>query len=102
MSHWTDLYPASDLPPGARTAVHLPDGTEIALFNVGGTIHATDNMCIHAGGPLGEGYFENDTVTCPWHGWQFCVTNGDCLDLPGQKLNTYPVRVEDGRILAQL
>ena len=102
MSGWIDVLSAAELPPGQNVPVFLDDGTEIALYNVGGEVHCTDNMCTHAGGPLGDGYFEGATVTCPWHGWQFCVRTGQCLDVPGDRLNRYAVLVEGGRILVCL
>ena len=38
---------------------------------------ALDNHCPHQGGPLGKGNLQGCIVTCPWHGWQFDVTNGE-------------------------
>ena len=102
MSDWIDVLGRDELPTGRNVAVHLDDGTEIALFDVGGEVLCTDNKCVHAGGPLGYGYFEGETVTCPWHGWQFCVRTGACLDVPGQGLHRYPVRVEGDRIQVRL
>ncbi|OGH56073.1 MAG: hypothetical protein A3G34_13060 [Candidatus Lindowbacteria bacterium RIFCSPLOWO2_12_FULL_62_27] len=71
-----------DVPEGGCIAVDTPDGRAVALFNVAGQIYALDNTCPHAGGPLGEGYLEDKTVTCPWHGWSFDVTTGECQNNP--------------------
>jgi nitrite reductase/ring-hydroxylating ferredoxin subunit len=38
-------------------------------------------------------------VTCPWHGWQFNVRTGECLDRPDRPVALHPVRLEEGRIL---
>lgn len=101
MSEWFDVLAVDELPPGEGTTVTLPDGQEVAVFNVDGTIHACDNACLHQGGPLGEGFLEGDVVTCPWHGWEYRVSDGECLEVPGQTLDVYPTRVEGGRILVQ-
>lgn len=54
------------------------DGREIALFKVDGKVYAIDHLCPHSGGPLAEGGLKNKIVTCPWHGWDFDVTTGQC------------------------
>ena len=90
----------ADLPPGAARAVRVGDRF-VALFNVDGAAHATDNVCPHAGGPLAQGWRGGpggEIVTCPWHGWRFNVRTGESPDLPGEWVCTFPVRVEDGCI----
>ncbi|MGH3013703.1 MAG: Rieske (2Fe-2S) protein, partial [Gaiellaceae bacterium] len=36
---------------------------------------------------------------CPWHGWEFDLETGACLDEPSLRAAVYPARVEDGRVL---
>lgn len=74
------------------------NGKEIALFNVDGKFFAIDNACAHAGGPLGEGELEAKTVTCPFHGWQYDVTNGQCLLVPNVKVESFKVTVKDDQV----
>jgi nitrite reductase/ring-hydroxylating ferredoxin subunit len=69
-------------------------GKTLAVFNVGGTFHVIDNTCLHRGGPLGEGELEGHVVTCPWHGWEFNVTTGECVKNPSAKVEVYQVRIE--------
>ena len=97
MSAYRPVLPASELPPGEARRVEI-DGLEIALFNVGGTIHATENTCLHAGGPLHEGSLEDGVVTCPWHEWRFELATGRCNLNPKVRLKRYPVRVREGTI----
>jgi nitrite reductase/ring-hydroxylating ferredoxin subunit len=70
----------------------------IALFNVGGTIFATDNTCLHQGGPLGEGELVGDVVICPWHQWEYNVRTGEIPGNSSAKVATYPVQVEGNDI----
>ena len=73
------------------------DGIPIAIFKIGGEYFAIDNTCHHKGGPLNEGEVEDHIVTCPLHGWQYDLTTGMCLTMPGVQMKTYPVQVkEDG------
>jgi nitrite reductase/ring-hydroxylating ferredoxin subunit/uncharacterized protein YbjT (DUF2867 family) len=87
----------SDIPPGSALRVG-----EIAVFNVGGVLCATQATCTHKGGPLSEGALEDGTVTCPLHGARFDVWTGAALRGPAQRaLETYPVVVEGdvGRVM---
>jgi nitrite reductase/ring-hydroxylating ferredoxin subunit len=62
-----------ELPPGTVREFSV-EGRAIALANVEGKIYAINNICLHHGGPLGQGMLEGKAVTCPWHSWQFDVT----------------------------
>jgi nitrite reductase/ring-hydroxylating ferredoxin subunit len=55
------------------------EGKALAVAHVGGEFYAVNNTCVHRGGPLGQGALDGKLVTCPWHGWQFDVTNGHSL-----------------------
>ena len=65
----------ADCPPGSVQELVVEDRI-VALYNVDGTLFALDGVCPHQGGPLGKGALEGCLVTCPWHGWQFDVTDG--------------------------
>jgi nitrite reductase/ring-hydroxylating ferredoxin subunit len=87
-----------DIPEGGRFVVSLPKGHDIVLFKVEGKIYALDNACPHMGGPLGEGDVEGDIVTCPWHGWQFDIKSGECINVPGDNATCIPLKVIDGEV----
>ncbi|MHC4933557.1 MAG: Rieske (2Fe-2S) protein [Planctomycetota bacterium] len=97
MAAYRAVLPASELPPGEARRIEI-DGLEIALFNIDGTTHATENTCLHAGGPLHEGTLEEGVVTCPWHDWKFEVATGRCNLNPKVRLRRYPVRVREATI----
>lgn len=93
MSEFVRVAGTADLKPGSGMVAEV-NGRSIAVFNVDGTYHAIDNTCVHRGGPLGEGDVDGHVVTCPWHGWQFNVTTGACLNNPAARVASYPVQVE--------
>ena len=97
MAEFVKVASLSDLAPGSAMTMEV-NGKEIALFNVGGTVYATDNTCLHQGGPLGEGSLEGEVVTCPWHLWEYNVRTGEKLGAGSLKVATYPVQVEGSDI----
>ncbi len=80
----------------------LADDVLLALFNVDGTYSALDGVCPHQGGPLGKGRLEGRIVTCPWHGWQFDVCNGQHQLTARLHQPSYEVRVEGEYVLVNL
>ena len=90
----------NEIKPGQGRPVNV-DGIEIAVFNVGGTFYAIDNTCKHRGGPLGEGELDGNIVTCPLHGWQYNVTNGNCVTMPAH-VQSFEVKVEGDDILVNV
>ena len=90
-----------DLRPGACVRLELPDGNELAVWNVDGEYYAIENFCPHKGAPLSEGSLCGHIVECGWHGWQFDVRNGECLTVR-EKIRTYAVRLEDGSVKLDL
>lgn len=91
----------SELAPGEGKIVQA-DGEQIALFNVGGRFYAIHNICLHRGGPLGEGALDEATVTCPWHGWQYDVTSGTNVRNPAANVASFNVKVEGADVLVEL
>ncbi|MBI3357652.1 MAG: Rieske 2Fe-2S domain-containing protein [Nitrospirae bacterium] len=93
MAEFVRVTGTADVKPGHSIVAEV-NGKTLAVFNVEGNFHAIDNTCIHRGGPLGEGDVEGDVVTCPWHGWQYNVTTGGCINNPSAKVEVYQVKVE--------
>lgn len=87
-----------DIAPGTAKTV-MVDRREIALFNVDGRFYALDNTCPHQGGPLAEGWVENNEVTCPWHAWTFKLSDGKMTLGDYASVETFDVRV-NGDVLS--
>ena len=91
----------SDL-PAANQAKEFSCGEKtICVANVNGEISAMDNICLHRGGPLGEGIISKGKVVCPWHGWEWDPKTGEAGQ-PGVKIAVYPVKVERGDVLIEV
>ncbi len=101
MSHYVKLSNVKEISAGSGKAIEV-EGTPIALFNVDGNFYAISNTCKHRGGPLGEGSLEGHEVMCPWHGWQYDVTTGECPSIPSASVNKYNLKIEGEEIFVEL
>lgn len=87
----------SALPPDSVMEV-LVGHHPYAVCNVGGEIHAIDGVCLHRGGPLGQGQIHGGSVVCPYHMWEFdCRTGAYDYD-PSKRVATFEVKVEGDEI----
>ena len=102
----------SELPPGSRKIVAVgAGGRSVGVFNVNGRYYALLNRCPHQAAPLCRGAIkgtampsapgeyvwarEGEILRCPWHGWEFDLTNGRSIFNPHKlRVRTYEVTVE--------
>jgi nitrite reductase (NADH) small subunit len=115
MPEWVDVGSLADVERDGRIVARV-NGREVGVVSDGnGGVHGIRNRCPHHGGPLclgsvgrrvegDPGVYEltgRRTLRCPWHGWEFDLETGVCLDEPSLRTAVYPVRVEDGRVLLE-
>ena len=94
---WITLFPPAAI-ADQRARVISAGGERIAVFRDGATVAAVTNLCAHQQGPLGEGRVIDGCITCPWHGYQYRLSDG-CAPPPfGEKLATYRLRLRDGML----
>ena len=95
---WVVAATLDQLPPGSVIGVEL-NGRDLALSNVDGRIHCTDNVCTHAYALLSDGWLEGTVLACPLHGGQFDVVTGKALGAPvTEDLVVYQTRTTDRQI----
>jgi len=110
-----------DVLEGGRVVVDV-DGVEIGIFRVGGQLHAWENRCVHAGGPvcqgklmnrvverldaerrsLGDDFADELHIVCPWHGYEYNVRTGEHPADSRLRLRRVEVSERDGEILVCL
>jgi 3-phenylpropionate/trans-cinnamate dioxygenase ferredoxin subunit len=114
MSKFTEVAKTEELKSGTMKKVSA-EGQEILLARVGDKYYAIDNRCPHMKGDLSQGKLEGTVVTCPVHGSQFDISNGQVVrwlkgglmsKLGGalkmsRALKVYNVKVEDGKVLVE-
>jgi 3-phenylpropionate/trans-cinnamate dioxygenase ferredoxin subunit len=102
MAEFTRVADVQSIPCGSA-AIFDVGARIIAVFNVGGEFYAIDNACSHRGGPVGEGSLHGTTVSCPWHGTQFDVTNGQVLGPPAMAdITSHTTKVEEDGVWVEM
>ena len=91
------------LPEGDIRLASMPDGTNLAIYNVGGTIYATADLCTHGEASLSEeGILTGNIVECPWHFGTFDVTDGKPTGMPCTvPLKTFAVKVIEDNVYVE-
>jgi sulfoxide reductase heme-binding subunit YedZ len=94
---YVDACAVADIPENRARIVCL-SGERVAIFKYNGNISAVSNVCQHQNGPLGEGKIVFGCITCPWHGYQYQPETGASPPPFVEKVPTFNVRVENGRV----
>ena len=95
------LLKESELPEGKLCKAEA-DGIPVLVVRQGDRIFVLAEKCSHLGGPLSEGQFDGETVTCPWHNSRFAIDDGRVLVGPAAyQQPCFEVRVRDGQVEAR-
>jgi len=103
MSQWIDACSVEDI--DAEEAIRFDSGGRtFAIFrNDKDEYYCTDGLCTHEDVHLADGLVMENTIECPKHSSIFDFTTGEVETPPAcENLHTYPVKVEDGRVLIEL
>ncbi|SFB74572.1 nitrite reductase small subunit NirD [Tropicimonas isoalkanivorans] len=97
--NWIDIGAVDEIPVRGSRIVKTRDGC-VAVFRTGpDEVFATSDRCPHKGGPLSEGIVHDRKVTCPLHNMVYSLETGKAQGADEGVIETYPVRVEAGRLL---
>ncbi|MEM7329002.1 MAG: Rieske 2Fe-2S domain-containing protein [Pseudomonadota bacterium] len=92
---WLKVAAVADMEEARAKIVRPAAGEAIAVFRDGNKISAVSNVCRHQGGPLGEGKIVDGCITCPWHGFQYRMEDGQSPPPFTEKIATYATRIVD-------
>ncbi|WP_299866429.1 Rieske 2Fe-2S domain-containing protein [uncultured Roseobacter sp.] len=99
VADWVPVCDISEMKDGFAKIKLLANGERVAVYLNDGKLSAISNACAHQNGPLGEGQIIDCLVTCPWHGFQYDVTNGQSPAPFTEKIPTYNLKTEGTRVL---
>ena len=107
----------SEMTDGDRRIITF-GAQEVGVFRKDDRFYAYSNFCVHAGGPVCEGLMINRVVdiiaadrtyvgqdfssnahfVCPWHGYEYDLTTGECIGDRRLKLKKYGVIERDDSV----
>ena len=95
---WIDIGSIEDVPLRGARKLKTALGCVAVFRTDAAEVFAAQGTCPHRNGPLAEGIVHGTSVTCPLHNWVFDLETGEAQG-EDARIETYPVRVEQGRIL---
>jgi toluene monooxygenase system ferredoxin subunit len=93
----TRVCALADLWSGEMRGIDV-HGRKILLVNVGGTVNAFPDRCLHQAMPLSAGKLSGCVLTCAAHEWQYDARTGAGINPEGVALRRYPLEIRDGEI----
>jgi nitrite reductase/ring-hydroxylating ferredoxin subunit len=99
--NWVQVAKLDDVPEDSTFVVSVA-GEPVCLYNLGGKIYATHDICTHAHASLAEGFIDGENIECPLHQGLFHIPTGKAVSPPVEEdLRVYPVKVEGEEIFVQ-
>ncbi|PCJ08773.1 MAG: nitrite reductase (NAD(P)H) small subunit [Rhodobacteraceae bacterium] len=99
MSDFIDIGSLTDIPLRGARVVRTHRG-DIAVFRTASDqVFALDEYLPGKAGPLSNGIQHDNKVTDPMRNWVFDLTTGEAQGADEGAVATYPIKLEDGRIL---
>lgn len=103
MTQWIDACAADAIDKDDMIRFDHGDRTFVLFRSEDDRYFATDGLCTHEEAHLADGFVMDCVVECPLHQARFDLTTGKVLAEPAEEdLATYPVRVENGRVMLGL
>ena len=103
MTDWVDACAVDDIDEEDVIRFDHNGRTFIIVRDHEDNYYCTDGLCIHEEVHLAEGLVVEATIECPKHASIFNVTTGEVETPPAcNDLQTYPTRVENGRIFVEV
>ena len=89
---WRFVCRVGDVPVDDVRRYEVEGCSALAVFNLNGEFHVTDDRCTHAEASLAEGTLDDDVIECPFHGGSFHIPTGEVVTAPAKKaLRIYEV-----------
>lgn len=102
MSKWIRVCPLEEIPRLGSRVVKTWKGDVAVFRNNSDEVFALQDKCPHKGGPLSQGIVFDRSVTCPLHGWNIRLDNGEAVAPDNGCTHRYRVRVDKGEVYLDL
>lgn len=98
---WHFVSRLEEIPQGGIRTADI-GGQSILLSRQGAMVSCFQNACAHFGMALDGGEIESGIITCPYHGFQYDLSSGECLTAPEVALQSHAVRVIGTKVEVRL
>ncbi|QEL64439.1 nitrite reductase [NAD(P)H] small subunit [Oryzomicrobium terrae] len=94
---WKRICRIDEIPPLGSRVVKPQGKPAIAVFRTADDrVFALHDHCPHKGGPLSQGIVHGTRVTCPLHGWNIGLDDGQAVAPDVGHCGSFAVKVEAG------
>lgn len=103
MNDWIEACGADEVETEDVIRFDCGDRTFAIYRSPDDAYYCTDGLCTHEQVHLSDGLVIDHVIECPKHNGQFDYRTGEARRAPVcVNLATYPVKVENGRVLVQI
>jgi 3-phenylpropionate/trans-cinnamate dioxygenase ferredoxin subunit len=109
-----DLLGVDEVPEGSLKMAFVDGTDQVVVVHANGVIRAFQGICTHEYFELDKGFLTgggspdpdgrpSGTLTCALHLSRFDLATGEALDPPAElPIASYPVIIQDGRVLIEI
>jgi nitrite reductase (NADH) small subunit len=102
MSEWKQVAALADIPRLGSCVVKTAT-QDIAVFRTSeDKVFALHDHCPHKGGPLSQGIVHGEKVTCPLHGWNIGLCDGQAIAPDMGSTACIEVKLEEGIVFLKV
>ena len=99
MSNFKFICKLEDILQLGSRVVQRATGGDIAIFRTAqDEVFALHDKCPHKNGPLSQGIVHGKRVTCPLHGWNIGLDDGQAVAPAVGSCGKFEVKVEQGEV----
>ena len=103
MPQWVDVCSPSEIEEEDLVRFDHGDRTFAVYRSADDEYFCTDGLCTHEQVHLADGLVMDNIIECPKHNGRFDYRTGEAKGAPVcVDLNTYPTKIENGRVLIQI
>lgn len=102
MSNWMKIAALEEIPPLGSRVVQSKHGNIAVFRTADDKVFALHDHCPHKGGPLSQGIVHGDKVTCPLHGWNIGLCDGQAVAPDVGSTPCFEVKLEAGTVYLKL
>jgi Fe-S cluster biogenesis protein NfuA/nitrite reductase/ring-hydroxylating ferredoxin subunit len=98
---WRYALELAEIPDAGIKALEL-GGQSLLFSRIDHAVTCFENACAHMGMPLDMGQVADGVITCPYHGFRYDLSSGECLTAPEVQLVSHAVRVVGSKVEVKL